>query len=400
MSVVKKVPMTEDATLPLTPLGFAAPKQQYLAQKNEIDQAITRVLTSEQYILGREVAAFEQEFAAYCGVAHAIGVANGTDALHLALRALNIGAGDEVITTPMTAVATVAAIGMSGAKAVFADIRPEHGLLDLAKLSGVVTPRCRAIMPVHLYGHPLNMAELLAWAAQHHVAVIEDCAQAVGAEIDLVAPNAPLTRHKMGSLGVMGCFSFYPTKNLGAMGDGGAVITQDAGLAAKLRGLRQYGWSTSRNSEFPGYNSRLDEIQAAILRVKLPHLDANNLRRRRIAEAYLHGLSGIPDLRLPWPTANTHPAWHLFVMQCRSSKQSPDLRDKLKEYLASQRIHAGIHYPVPIYQQPAYRQAYPHLSLPVTEAVTATVLSLPIYPELSLVEVERVIRAIKGFFAQ
>ncbi|MCX8506616.1 MAG: DegT/DnrJ/EryC1/StrS family aminotransferase, partial [Alphaproteobacteria bacterium] len=312
-----------------------------------------------------------------------------------------------VITTAMTAVATVSAIEMSGAKAVFADIRPEHGGLDPASVASVITPRTRAIIAVHLYGHPLDMNALLELAAKHKIAVIEDCAQAHGAALEQTAipdhKTAKTVLKKVGSLGVMGCFSFYPTKNLGAIGDGGAVVTNDAKLAEKLRGLRQYGWVGRQISEFAGYNSRLDELQSAILRVKLRYLARDNAQRKRIAETYLHGLSAIPELRLPWPAEHTHPAWHLFVIQCANApgggESSLELRQKLKDHMAAQGINCGIHYPMPIYLQPAYRPRYANVTLTMTEEWSRRILTLPIYPELPMASVERVIQAVRAFFA-
>lgn len=368
-------------------IGFAAPREQYLAHKMAIDDAIERVLHADYYILGQEVEAFEAEFAAYCGVDHAVGVGNGTDALHLALRALEIGTGDEVITTAMTAVATVAAIEMSGAKAVFVDIKPENGIIDDQKIAAAITNHTRAIIPVHLYGHAANMAAIMKIAEAHELAVIEDCAQATGGAI---------AGQKLGSFGILGCFSFYPTKNLGAIGDGGAVITNDAALAERLRGLRQYGWQNRQISKFPGYNSRLDALQAAILRAKLPYLDEDNEIRQEIAAYYVEKLTHATPLRLPKAAAKTHPVWHLFVVGCQSAGE----RQKLKDFLTAHGIYPGIHYPMPIYLQPAYRPRYKGLSLPATEAWGDSVLSLPIYPELPVSEVDRVIAMVCRFYGK
>ena len=263
------------------------PKAQYLTHREEIEAAIGRVLDRGIYVLGPEVEAFEAAFAKYCGTSHAIGVASGTDAITLVLRALEIGPGDEVITVSHTALATVAAIEASGATPVLVDIDPANFDMRADQIAGAVSERTRAIIPVHLYGHPAPMTEIAAIAADRGLAVIEDCAQAHGAEHD---------GKRVGGIGVAGCFSFYPTKNMGAIGDGGMITCHDAALAARLRRLRQYGWDTARVSHEPGVNSRLDEIQAAILAVKLTHFEADLARRQHLANAYDDALAGVEVL--------------------------------------------------------------------------------------------------------
>lgn len=363
-----------------TPLSIlqANPHAGYLAYQSEIDEAIHRVLDSGWYILGKEVTAFEEEFAAFIGVSHAIGVANGTDALELALRACGIGAGDEVITVSHTAVATVAAIESAGATPVFVDIEKGSYLMEARQVEAAVSPRTKAILPVHLYGRPANLPALLEIARKHRLRVIEDCAQSHGASINGA---------KTGSWGDVAAFSFYPTKNLGALGDGGMVVTRDPVLADKVRELREYGWKQRYVSDAPGMNSRLDEIQAAVLRVKLSHLSQDNERREHLARLYLDALKG-SCLRLPAASPQGVHAWHLFVVAHQH-------RDELLSFLRERGIGTGIHYPVPVHLQPAYRDRIPlHLALPNTERAAAQVLSLPLYPELPSESVRRVAQAV------
>ncbi|MGB8225278.1 MAG: DegT/DnrJ/EryC1/StrS family aminotransferase, partial [Sedimentisphaerales bacterium] len=339
------------------------PTFQYLSYKNEIDTAIRQVLDSGWYILGKEVKAFEEEFASYIGVGFGIGVGSGTDAIQLALRALKIGTGDEVITVSHTAVATVAAIEMTGAKAIMVDIEPDFYTIDPSKIKAAITPRTKAIIPVHLYGQPADLDPILKIARQHNLRVIEDCAQAHGA----IYKNK-----RAGSFGDIACFSFYPTKNLGALGDGGMVVTNDSKLAERVEMLRQYGWKERYVSQFAGINSRLDELQAAILRVKLKHLDEDNSKRIHLADIYNRQLSDT-DLILPRQRENSSHIYHLYVI--RSSR-----RDKLLSYLKEKGIGAAVHYPVPVHLQPAYNHGQ---NLEWTEHITKEILSLPMYPELS-----------------
>ncbi len=359
------------------------PKAQCQAYRKEIDAAIARVLDGDIYILGNEVKAFEEEFAAYIGVNNAVGVGSGTDALTLALLALGIGDGDEVITVSHTAVATAAAIARTGAKPVFVDIEADYWTLDPAKLEDALTSNTKAIMPVHLYGQAANLEAIKMFADGHDLKLVEDCAQSVGGAYG---------RAKLGSFGDIGCFSFFPTKNLGAIGDGGGVVTNDVALAERLRALRQYGWQADRISHEPGMNSRLDELQAAILRVKLRHLDEDTERRFEIAAQYtsrLAGLAVIPPLIRP----DTDHAFHLYAVQT-------DARDRLLAHLKSQDIMAGVHYPQPVHLQPAYLNADPELSLPVTEAAAKGTLSLPIYPELTSDEIAAVVDGVLSFFGE
>lgn len=363
-------------------LYFARPSAQYRRHQIEIDAAMQRVLDGHVYIMGEEVKAFEAEFAAWTGAAYGIAVANGTDALHLSIRALGIGAGDEVITTSHTAVASIAAIEMSGATPIMVDITDDRYALDPEQVARAITPRTKAIMPVHLYGHPADMGPLLDLCARHGLKLIEDCAQAHGAEWH---------GRQVGTIGDVGCYSLYPTKNLGALGDGGIIVTSDAALAEKLRLMRQYGWRDRQLSEIAGFNSRLDEIQAAVLRVKLNYLSAGNARRRDIALRYASGLKDLP-LTLPEVQDGCEAVFHLYVLR------TPE-REALKAHLASEGIMAGIHYPLPCHKHPAYADRFGAEPRPVTERIANEILSLPMYPELRNDQIDRVIDAVRGYFA-
>jgi dTDP-4-amino-4,6-dideoxygalactose transaminase len=361
-------------------IPVSSPKHQYLKHRAEIDGAIQRVLESGWYVLGTEVQLLEQEFAAYCGVGHAIGVANGTDALAIALRGMGIGPGDEVVTTALTAVATIAAIEMAGATPLAVDVEPEFRTLDPACLKAAIGPKTKAIIPVHIYGQSADLGAIMEIAAESGLLVLEDCAQATGAR---------LGGRRLGSIGNAGSFSFYPTKNLGAIGDGGMVVTDDAELAASIRQLRQYGWNDDRESLRSGINSRLDELQAAILRAKLGHLDADNARRREIAAAYDAALAdtGIP---VPARRDDTEHAFHLYVVQTAD-------RERLREHLAAHGVGTGIHYPTPVHLEPGYRGRLGDWPRPVAESLCREILSLPLYPELTDGEVEQVASALAGF---
>jgi dTDP-4-amino-4,6-dideoxygalactose transaminase len=359
------------------------PRAAYLALRDAIDAAMARVALGGRYILGEEVAGFEREFAAYIGVRHGIGVASGTDALVLALRAIGIGANDHVATVAHTAVATVAAIELAGARPLLVDIDPLTYTLDPAALArALASPpgRIAAIIPVHLYGQPADLDAILALARRHDARVIEDCAQCHG---------AGLQGRRAGSVGDLAAFSFYPTKNLGALGDGGMVVTGDDALAERVRELREYGWRQRYVSALPGLNSRLDELQAAVLRVKLGALERDNACRAAIAEAYDRGLAGLP-LTLPARRAETTHVFHQYVVR------SPG-RDALRAALGDRAIGANIHYPVPVHRQPAYagRLAIGPSGLGETERAAREVLSLPIYPQLADAAVERVIAAVR-----
>ena len=338
----------------------------------EIQAAVDRVLNSGSYILGAELESFESQFATYIGVKHAVGVANGTDAIELALRAADIGPGDEVITVSHTAVPTVCAVERAGAKPVLVDVDPDSYTIDPRQVEAAITERTAAILPVHLYGRPADMTALDTIAQRHHLLLVEDCAQAHGA----------LHRgRRVGSIGAMGAFSFYPTKNLGAYGDAGAVVTDDDRLAERLRRLRNYGQARRYENVEPGVNSRLDEIQAAILSVKLTHLDENNATRQRLAAEYRNSTRGVT--LPPIDPGDTH-AYHLFVIRYQH-------RDAMREWLDGRGVGTAVHYPTPVHLQPAYR----HLgvlpgSLPATEQVAAEIISLPLYIGLAADDVREI----------
>jgi dTDP-4-amino-4,6-dideoxygalactose transaminase len=363
-------------------IPWASPLAQTRAHRAAIDVALARVLDSGVYVLGEEVAAFEREFAAYCGATLAVGVGSGTDALVLALKALGVGPGDEVITVSHTALATAAAIIAAGGTPVLVDIDASY-TIDPSRLEAAIGPRTKVVIAVHLYGQPADLDAIAAIARQHGLKLIEDCAQATGARY---------RGRTVGSLADVGCFSFYPTKNLGAVGDGGMVITSDETLAARLRRLRQYGWNEFRETEEPGLNSRLDPLQAAILRAKLPSLDADNARRVSIAQRYANGLAGLP-LKLP-ENSGGH-VYHLYVVACET-------RDALAVHLGKEGVGSAVHYPVPVHRHRGYvdRVRIPAAKLPVTERIVGGIVSLPIYPELSDLEVDRVIAVIRGYFAE
>jgi dTDP-4-amino-4,6-dideoxygalactose transaminase len=370
------------------PIPQNDPKASYLAQRGEIDAAIARVLDSGWYILGKETAAFEAEFAASVGCRYGVGVGNGTDALVLALRALGIAAGDAVVTVAHTAVASVAAIELAGATPILIDIDPGTYTMDAGELARVLEAppngqRIAAVMPVHLYGQAADLAAIGALARRHGVRLIEDCAQCVGARFE----GAPL-----GSFGDVACFSFYPTKNLGAFGDGGMVTTKDETIAGNLKAIREYGWGGRRYvSERTGMNTRLDELQAAILRVKLTRLAADNARRDQLAARYDAGFVGLPVTPPRRDPRATH-IFHQYVL--RSAR-----RDALRAALQEAGIGTNIHYPVPVHLQPAYegRVRLGPSGLGETERAAREILSLPMYPQLDDVAVDRVIDAVRGF---
>lgn len=355
------------------------PKEGYLSHQKEIDQAIHSVLHEGRYILGNEVKCFEEEFASYIGVKYAVGVGSGTEALYITLKAYNIGQGDEVITVSHTAVATVAAIRQCGAIPVFIDIEPDYFTIDISKIDKRITKRTRAIIVVNLYGQPADIDPIIQLAKLHDLCVIEDCAQAHG---------AAYKGRKVGSIGDVGCFSFYPTKNLGAIGDGGLITTNNEDIAKRIKLLREYGWQERYISFIQGHNSRLDEIQAAILRIKLKYLDKDNDRRNEIAALYNEGLSK-SILNLPKIRIGCSHVFHLYVI--RSNR-----RNALKSFLLDNDIMALIHYPVAVHLQPAYRE-YSDVTLEVTEKIADEILSLPIYPELSDENVNYIVETINKF---
>ena len=358
----------------------ANPAAQYLSHQAEINAAIAAVLDGNRYVLGPQTQAFEQEFAAYLGVAHAVGVGSGTEALHLALRACHIGAGDEVITVSHTAVATVSAIELAGAAPVLVDIDPVTYTIDPRLMERSITAHTKAIIPVHLYGGAAHLHPIVDLARKYNLKLIEDCAQAHGARY---------ADRVVGSYGDVSCFSFYPTKNLGAIGDGGLVATNDPVIAENLNLLRQYGWRERYVSEVAGWNTRLDELQAAILRVKLRYLDEDNAKRRSLAALYDEQLAEI--VTLPIEPENTRHVYHQYVIR------HPQ-RDALMAYLRERGIGTAIHYPVPIHLQPAYRGRLGDAgSLPETEQAAREIVSLPMFPELSAEEVMIVAQAIREF---
>lgn len=364
------------------PLGDL--RREYQEYRAEIDEAVARVLRRGWFILGEEGEEFEAEWAAYCGVQHAVGVGNGTDAIQLALRAASIGPGDEVVVPALTATFTALAVSMAGATPVFADISPERYTLDPAAFEAAVTPRTAAVIPVHLYGCPADMASITEIAKQHGLFVLEDAAQAHGARSRGM---------RVGGLGDAATFSFYPSKNLGAYGDAGALVTNDRGLADKVRMLRHGGQKTTYQHELLGTNSRLDEIQAAILRVKLSHLDEWNTRRQTLVARYAAGLRDYAELSLPFVPEGCEHVYHLYVV--RSSH-----RNALRDYLGGAGVATSVHYPLGVHLQEAYAPlSYRQGSCPTAEAATAEILSLPIFPQLSSHEVEQVIRLIRFFFA-
>jgi dTDP-4-amino-4,6-dideoxygalactose transaminase len=369
----------------------ADPKAGYLAHEAEIHAAIARVLASGHYILGPEVEAFEREFSVYLGSGHTVGVANGTDALELALRALGVRSGDGVATVANTVTATVSAIEQIGARPVFVEIDAATMTMSAAALEKVLTREngaVKAVIPVHLYGQPADLPGILAAAAKHGAKILEDCAQAHGAAVG---------GRKVGTWGDAAAFSFYPTKNLGALGDGGAVFTRDAALAERVRLMRQYGWRTRYVAETTGRNSRLDELQAAILRVKLKYLDAENAQRRALAARYLGYLgapaarrqfdsesrraAGAPGLELPAVAPGTEHVFHQFAVRTPR-------RDSLKQFLGARDIAAGVLYPTPVHRQPAFLEK--SLSLPETERACAEVLCLPCHPGVTVADVDRI----------
>lgn len=354
-----------------------------IKQRDKILEVMTNVLDSGWYILGKQVRTFETEFARFCGSSFCLGVASGTDALELALRALNLPPDAKIATVAFTASATGAAIRRAGLSPVFVDIdensftmSPEALIKTLARIKGI-----KAVIPVHLYGHPADMVEILNISKEYELPVIEDCAQAHGAEI--------LDR-RVGTWGIMGCFSFYPTKNLGGIGDGGAITTSDAKLHEHLGALRQYGWHERFISSENGINSRLDELQAAILSIKLEQLENDNIRRREIAEIYNVNLKALP-LALPTLRDDCCHVYHQYVIQC-------DKRDALMKHMEKNGIGCSIHYPQALHTQPAFTDCE-YLDLENTETKLKTILSLPMYPELTDVMVEETIIAARKFFS-
>jgi dTDP-4-amino-4,6-dideoxygalactose transaminase len=362
-------------------IPFLDLKATYTELQKQLDEAYFRVMQSGWYILGSEVEAFEQEWAQYCGAKHCIGVGNGLEALHLILRAFGIGSGDEVIVPANTYIATWLAVSYAGATPVPVEPDPQTYNLDPTRVAELITPRTRAILAVHLYGQTANMTALREIATRRGLVLLEDAAQAHGATWCGI---------KAGALSDVAGFSFYPGKNLGAFGDAGAVTTNDDAVAEKIRVLRNYGSRVKYHNEQKGFNSRLDELQAAILRVKIPVLDEWNQRRKQIAQIYLTELSDVPGLVLPHIDPSADSAWHLFVVQ------HPE-RDQLQRRLKENQIGTMIHYPIPPHEQPAYSElgSCLHGKFPIAEQIHRRVLSLPIGPHLSIDDAARVADAVR-----
>lgn len=349
--------------------------------REPLQAAFQRVFDNSWYILGAEDASFEAAFAAFCGVKHCVGVGNGLDALMLILKALDIGPGDEVLVPSNTYIATALAVTYVGATPVFVepDIRTYN--LDAEKMEEKITRRTKAVMPVHLYGQPCDMDPIMAVAEKHGLYVVEDCAQAQGARYK---------GRRIGSFGIASGFSFYPGKNLGALGDAGAVVTDNKVLADKVRALANYGSDYKYHHIYQGHNSRLDELQAAFLSVKLPHLDRMNQARQKIAEAYLQGITN-PLVQLPECIADAEPVWHVFALRCQR-------RDELEQHLAAREIGTVKHYPIPMHLQECYRELkIPKGSLPVAEAISAQQLSLPMFYGMEPAQINHVIEAVNSF---
>jgi dTDP-4-amino-4,6-dideoxygalactose transaminase len=362
-------------------IPFLDLKASYLELKTELDDAYRRVMESGCYILGPEVEAFEQEYAAYCGVKHCIGVGNGLEALHLILRAMEIGPGDEVIVPANTYIATWLAVTYAGAIPVPVEPDERTYNIDPNRIEEAITPRTRAILPVHLYGQSADMDPILEIAKRHNLKVIEDAAQAHGSRYK---------GRRTGGLGNAAGFSFYPGKNLGAFGDSGAVTTNDNDLADRVRALRNYGSHTKYYNEVKGFNSRLDELQAASLRVKLRKLDEWNGRRKIIADLHRAELANVPDLTLPYVPKWAEPIWHLFVIR------TPE-RERLQKHLADCGIQTLIHYPVPPHKQEAYCEMA-SIDLPISEKIHQEVLSIPMGPAMQMDEVAEIVKVIKAFY--
>ena len=356
---------------------------QYQTIKPEIDAAIQNIITSSAFVGGDEVRRFEKEFAAYCEAKACVGVGNGTDALYLTLRALGIGPGDEVITVAHTFIATSEAISMTGATPIFIDVLADTLLMDPALIEPAITPRTKAIVPVHLYGQSCDMDAIMQIARKHGLKVVEDAAQAHGGR---------WRGQRVGSIGDAATFSFYPGKNLGAFGDAGAVVSQDEELIERIRMLANHGRLEKYTHKMEGVNSRLDGMQAAILRVKLRYLDEWNAKRRQIADAYREQLVE-RGIKLPTVQANAEPVWHLFVIRVSD-------RERLQSLLKEEGIASGIHYPVPLHEQPAYEDRRASYNLPATERAAQEVLSLPMYPELNQEQIEAVCNAVTAAFAE
>jgi len=361
-----------------SPIPMVDLKAQYASLRGELEPAMAQAMAATQYILGPNVQAFEREAAEYLGVRHALGCASGTDALHLALAGLGIGPGDEVITTPFTFIATAEAIRYVDATPVFVDVDPRTFNLDPDAVERAITERTRAIMPVHLFGQPADMDTLNRMACDRGLLVVEDCAQSFGATVD---------GRQTGSLGAAGAFSFFPSKNLGGFGDGGLVTTHDDAVAEQIRSLRNHGQTARYHHPQIGYNSRLDELQAVVLRHKLPHIDHYNAERRRVADRYDSGLADLP-VETPLRRDGATHVFHQYTLLS-------DHRDTIMQALKDESIASAIYYPVPLHRQPAFADAEVPASLPVAESLAERSFSLPVYPELTDAMVDRICAVIR-----
>ena len=375
----------------MKPLQMVDLKSQYLRIKPQIDSAIQGVIDSCQFVKGTEVKAFEQELAQYLNVKHVVACGNGTDALQVALMALGLKPGDEVITTDFTFIATVEVIALLGLKPVLVDVDRETFNIDIQEIEKSVTPRTKAIVPVHLFGQCANMEAIMEIATKHNLYVVEDTAQALGAEYRFSKGSTK----KAGTIGNIGCTSFFPSKNLGCYGDGGALFTNDDALAEQIRSLTNHGMKVRYHHDQIGVNSRLDAIQAAILRVKLPHLDEYNRARRTAAEKYNTALSEISDIEIPATAAFTNHIFHQYTLKVKNGR-----RDALKRHLDEQGIPNMVYYPIPLHQQKAFA---PYMTendnFPISEAISGEVLSLPMHTELDDEQIERITTAVKEFFS-
>lgn len=371
--------------------------QQYKTIEEEINTAVLSVLASGRYIGGNTVENFEREFAAYIGVSEAVSCNSGSDALYLALRALGIGAGDEVITTPFTFIATAEAISTVGATPVFVDIDAQTFNLDINQVSSVISDKTKAILPVHLFGQPVDMTRLMAIAQKHNLVVIEDCAQATG------AAWGEKGEQKVGSISHVGCFSFFPTKNLGAFGDGGAITTNDRQIAATVRMLKEHGSRSRYYHEEIGVNSRLDALQAAILQVKLGHLETWNNQRSQVAARYQNLLAPLPGIVLPQSLPGGKSVWNQYTIRILTSENQDNKsqrRDRVRTKMQEQGITSMVYYPIPLHLQPVYQNlGYQPGSLPVAEQICHEVLSLPMFPELTQEQQEQIVYALKDALA-
>ena len=369
-----------------TPIQMVDLQNQYLRIKPEIDAAIQHVLDSAAFIQGKQVADFERDLAQYTGSQHVVSCGNGTDALTAALMALGIGPGDEVITTPFTFIATVEAVALVGATPVLVDVSEETFMLDVNQLEKAITPKTKAIIPVHLYGQCADMEPILNIAAKHHISVIEDACQAIGTKCTL--SNG--TTKQAGTMGNIGCLSFFPSKNLGCFGDGGAMMTDDEALAERLRAICRHGSKVKYHHDYVGVNSRLDTLQAAVLQVKLRHLDEFISKRKAAAEYYFEALKAVDWMQLPDIKTNTHHTFHQFTIKVKNGK-----RDELKQYLVEKGIPSMIYYPVPVHLQPAYRYLNcKEDDFPVSEQLCHEVLSLPMHTELTAEQLQYICQTI------